>query len=78
MIIDACNPKIAHRALGINSRVATLLPCNVVVRIENGRTIVEAFDPQLMAEVTSNPALAPIAEEAGQLIKAAFEALQNN
>jgi len=78
IILGACNPKIAHRALVIDPRVATLLPCNVVIRIENGRTIVEAFDPKLMAEVTSNPALAPIAEEAGQLIKAAFEALQSN
>jgi len=78
IILGACNPKLAHRALGIDPRIATLLPCNVVIRVENGRTIVEALDPKLIAEIPGNPALAPIAEEAGQLIKAALEALQRN
>jgi len=78
IILGACNPKLAHRALGIDPRIATLLPCNVVIRVENGRTIVEALDPKLIAEIPGNPALAPIAEEAGQLIKAALEALQSN
>lgn len=57
------------------SRVATLLPCNVVVRSEDGRTVVEALDPKIVAEVPDNPALAPIAEEAGQRIGAALDAL---
>ncbi len=78
IILGACNPKLAHRALGIDPRIATLLPCNVVIRVENGRTIVEALDPKLIAEIPGNPALAPIAEEAGQLIKATLEALQSN
>ncbi|MHB1091112.1 MAG: DUF302 domain-containing protein [Ilumatobacteraceae bacterium] len=75
IILGACNPKLAHRALGADPRIAALLPCNVVVRIENGRTVVEALDPKLMAEVTGNPALTPIAEEAGELIQAALDAL---
>ncbi|MEK7410363.1 MAG: DUF302 domain-containing protein [Actinomycetota bacterium] len=75
IILGACNPKLAHRALGVDPRIAALLPCNVVVRVENGHTVVEALDPKLMAEVTGNPALTPIAEEAGGLIQAALDAL---
>ena len=75
IILGACNPKLAHRALGVDPRIAALLPCNVVVRRENGRTVVEALDPKLMAEITGNPALNPIAEEAGARIQAALDAL---
>ena len=75
IILGACNPQFAHRALEIDPRVATLLPCNVVVRTENGRTIVEALDPKIIADVPGNPALVPIAAEAGQRIKAALDAL---
>lgn len=75
IILGACNPQLAHRALEIDGRIATLLPCNVVVRTENGRTIVEALDPKIIAEVPDNPDLAPIAEEAGQRIQAALDAL---
>ena len=78
VILGACNPQLAHRALEIDPRVAALLPCNVVVRTENGRTVVEALDPKLIAEVPGNPALAPIAEEAGQRIQAALDALVNH
>lgn len=75
IILGACNPQLAHRALEIDPRIAALLPCNVVVRTEDGRTVVEALDPKLIAEVPANPALAPIADEAGQRIQAALDAL---
>ncbi len=77
IILGACNPQLAHRALEIDPRVATLLPCNVVVRTENGRTVVEALDPKIIADVPDNPDLAPIAEEAGQRIQAALDALRS-
>ena len=75
IILGACNPELAHRALQIDPRIATLLPCNVVVRTDNGHTVVEALDPRIIAEVPDNAALAPIAEEAGQRIQAALDAL---
>lgn len=75
VILGACNPQLAHRALEIDARVASLLPCNVVVRAENGRTVVEALDPRIMAEVPGNDALAPIAAEAGHRIQAALDTL---
>jgi len=72
IILGACNPQLAHRALEIDPRIATLLPCNVVVRTENGRTVVEALNPRIIADVPGNPALAPIAEETGERIQAAL------
>ena len=77
IILGACNPQLAHRALEIDPRIAALLPCNVVVRTDNGRTIVEALDPKLIAEIPDNPTLTPIAEDAGQRIQAALDALAN-
>ena len=65
----------AHCAREIDPRVATLLPCNVVVRAVNGHTVVEALDPKVIAEVPDNPALAAIAEDAGRRIQAALDAL---
>ena len=77
IILGACNPQLAHRALEIDPRIATLLPCNVVVRTEHGRTVVEALDPKIIAEVPDNSDLAPIAEEAGVRIQAALDALRS-
>ncbi len=76
IILGACNPQLAHRALQIDPRIAALLPCNVVVRTDNGRTVVEALDPKLIAEIPGNPALTPIAEEAGHRIQSALDTLR--
>ena len=46
LILGACNPPLAHQALGVDSSIGLLLPCNVVVRADAGQTIVEALDPQ--------------------------------
>ena len=46
-----------------------------MVRTEDGHTVVEALDPKIISEVPDNPALAPIAEEAGRRIQAALDAL---
>ena len=75
LIIGACNPGLAHRALGAEPQIGTLLPCNVVVRQEGDTVIVDALDPSIMVGVTDNPALQPIAEEAARLISEALDAL---
>ena len=75
VIIGACNPSLAHRALQVDPRVATLLPCNVVVRTEDGRTVVEALDPTLMAEVSGSSDLVEIADDAARLIQVALDEL---
>ena len=76
LIIGACNPQLAHRALAIDPRVATLLPCNVVVRTEDDHTVVEALDPAMMAAVSGVPELREVAEDAARRIQAALDALE--
>lgn len=75
LIIGACNPELAHRALGVDPRIATLLPCNVVVRVADGGTVVEALDPRMMAEITGTTGLAEIADAAADRIQAALDTL---
>lgn len=75
LILGACNPQLAHRALQVEPDIGLLLPCNVVVRRDGERTLVQALDPQVMVSVPGNPALAPIAEDAGRRLDAALAAL---
>ncbi|MEV0530979.1 DUF302 domain-containing protein [Kitasatospora sp. NPDC050463] len=75
LILGACNPALAHRALQVDPRIGLLLPCNVVVRAADGRTVVEAMDPQMMVQVTGQPALEAVAGEAAGRLRAALDAL---
>ena len=71
VILGACNPPFASRALGIDRSIGLLLPCNVVVRSADGGTVVEALDPQIMVTLTERPELNPLADEvAGRLSNA--------
>ncbi|NIJ11390.1 uncharacterized protein (DUF302 family) [Saccharomonospora amisosensis] len=74
-ILGACNPQLAHRALGVDNRIGLLLPCNVVLRSEGEATVVEALDPQVMVSVPDEPRLQPIADEAGRRLRDALRAL---
>jgi uncharacterized protein (DUF302 family) len=76
LILGACNPPLAHRALSVERQIGLLLPCNVVVRAAGGGTVVEAMDPQVMVQVTGNPAMAEVADEAATRLRAALDALQ--
>jgi uncharacterized protein (DUF302 family) len=75
VILGACNPQLAHRATSADPRIAALLPCNVVVRTEGERTVIEALSPALMADVSGADELRPIADEAAERIRAALEAV---
>ncbi|GAA5024744.1 DUF302 domain-containing protein [Kitasatospora paranensis] len=77
VILGACNPALAHRALQADRRIGLLLPCNVVVRAADGRTVVEVMDPQLMVRVTGQPALEAVADEAAGRLRAALETLSS-
>ena len=58
LILGACNPPMAHRAVSVDPQIGLLLPCNVVVRADpdhDTRVIVEAMNPQILVEVTGNP-----------------------
>lgn len=75
VILGACNPPLAFRALEADRHVGVLLPCNVVVRAEDDGTRVEAVDPADMVTMTGQPALEPVAAEATQRLQAALAAV---
>jgi uncharacterized protein (DUF302 family) len=75
VILGACNPDLAHRALEIDRAIGVLLPCNVVVTGTGARTKVQIFDPLLMATVTGREELHPIAAEADQRLSGVLAAL---
>ena len=75
LILGACNPPLAHRALQVDPSVGLLLPCNVVVRQTDEGTIVAAIDPMMMVSVSGNTALKLVADEAAGMLKAALAAL---
>jgi uncharacterized protein (DUF302 family) len=77
LILGACNPPLAHRALDADRRIG-LLPCNVVVRTAGRQTVIEALNPQIMAEVTGQPSLKPVADEATSKIRAALDSLKDS
>ncbi len=77
LILGACNPPLAHRALTADRSIGLLLPCNVVVRAEAGQTVIEALDPRTMVAVTGQPSLQPVADEAAARLRAALDSLQH-
>ncbi len=68
-ILGACNPQFAHKALQKESRIGTMLPCNVIVQeTEPGKVEVAAVDPMASMQAVDNADLAGIAGEVqGQL-----------
>jgi uncharacterized protein (DUF302 family) len=76
VILGACRPPLAHAALRIDPSIGTLLPCNVVVREdEGGSTLVEALDPATMVGLTGNEGLQEVASDARGRLEKALDSL---
>jgi uncharacterized protein (DUF302 family) len=63
VILGACNPASAHRAILAEEDVGLLLPCNVIVYERDGRTVVSVIRPTVAMQMVENPGLKMIAEE---------------
>jgi uncharacterized protein (DUF302 family) len=72
VIVGACNPRLASRALDIEPQIGVLLPCNVVVREVPDGVLVQAMDPGLMGTLVGRDEIKPIADEARQLVNNAL------
>ena len=75
IILGACSPPAAHRALDIDRSLGLLLPCNVVVRATAAGTLVEALDPQIMVTLTGKPELKPVADDVARRLADALAGL---
>ena len=75
VILGACNPPLANRAIEADPSVGALLPCNVVLREDGDDTIVEAMDPMAALGIVDTPGVRPVAEEARARLERAIAAL---
>jgi len=78
VILGACNPDLAHRALEVDRSIGVLLPCNVVVSSVEGGSRVQILDPQIMSAVTEVPRLRPLADEASRRLQHALDTLSSH
>jgi uncharacterized protein (DUF302 family) len=75
MILGACHPPSAHSALEALPAIGVLLPCNVTVSVEGGKTVVRAMNPQTVMSAVDDPRVAEMASEIGGKLKRVLAAL---
>ena len=73
LILGACNPPLAHRALEAEPGLGVLLPCNVVVYERDGETTISAVDAERMLSLVGNEAVEPIAADVRRRLAAVVE-----
>jgi uncharacterized protein (DUF302 family) len=75
-ILGACNPPFAHRALQVEDKIGTMLPCNVIVQeISKGQVEVAAIDPVASMQAVQNPGLREVAAEVQGKLKRVIDDL---
>ena len=79
LILGACNPPLAHKALETELEIGLVLPCNVIVYESGpGKSVVAAMAPLSAMSVVGNPALTPVAQEADQRLRRALGTLEEH
>jgi len=77
VILGACNPPLAHRALTAELEIGLLLPCNVIVyETTPGRSVVAAMAPLPAMQMVGNPELNDVAKDADARLRRALSALE--
>jgi uncharacterized protein (DUF302 family) len=76
VILGACRPPLAYAAIQADPSVATMLPCNVVIRaIDDASCVVEAFDPDAMMSFSDSDAIRTVAQDAKQRLTVTLASL---
>ena len=75
LILGACNPPFAHRAISAEPQIGVLLPCNVVVRADGDDIVVDAMEPQAVMEMVESPGVGEVAAEVQALLKSVVASL---
>lgn len=75
LILGACNPPLANRAIEADPSLGALLPCNVVLRENRGKTIVEAMNPMAALGIVGGETVQAVAEEATARLRRAIATL---
>jgi len=76
-ILGACNPTLAHKALGAEPQIGLLLPCNVVVQeTDQGDILASIIDPKAMFALVEKQELKAVAEEADKRLSRVVESLR--
>ena len=75
VILGACNPNLAYKALNTDLNIGLLLPCNVIVYEDDGGSVISIIDPIQMLNVADQPELSEVAEEARQRLQRAVATL---
>jgi uncharacterized protein (DUF302 family) len=76
VILGACNPPLAHRALSADLEIGLLLPCNVVIYEDQGASIVSIADPVAMLGLAEKAGVESVALEARERLQRVLNALQ--
>jgi len=69
-ILGACNPQMAHQAIGMEPRIGAMLPCNVILRAVEGGVQVSAVDPVASMQAIDNDALHTVAGQVREMLSA--------
>lgn len=76
IILGACNPPSAYKVLQTEKEIGLLLPCNVIIYSQNGKTIVSAINPIKAMSVVSNKNLKETAQQIKRKLKKVVEAVK--
>lgn len=77
VILGACNPQLAHRALSAEAGIGLLLPCNVCVWEETGGAVVSIARPEALFAIVGRADVEPLAAEAGRRLRGALARLKS-
>lgn len=68
-IVEICNARFAHEALGVNEKVSLFMPCKINVYTKDGKTVVAAARPNIIGEFFRDPRLVKLADDVDGVLR---------